>query len=149
MNVAALLNYRSQIEQALRDELRNMQGVLQEAVSLVGQLEQVAEQETRRYMQDAAQGLEAGHVVGRQEELEVLADRIKKAHDTVFEHQRRCDQKLADVMAAVQERKKLEVLDTRLRRQQAAAASRVEQQDIDELAGRRYLADQRRSTPDQ
>jgi flagellar FliJ protein len=146
MNVTALLNYRSQVEQALRSELRNMQGVLQEAIVLVGRLEEVAEKETRQYLQDAAQGLMADQVVGRQVELEALAERIKKARETVLEHQRRCDQKLAEVMTAAQERKKLDVLETRQRRREEAEAAREEQRDIDELAGRRFLTDQEKPT---
>ena len=143
MNLGAILNYRTQIEEALRAELAQMQGVLYEAEALVMELEQAAEHETTKYLREVAQGLGAEEVVGRQNELEALAERIRRAKTTVAEHQQRCSEKLAEVLAAAQERRKLELVDERVQQRAAVESQRVEQRELDELATQRYLAERR------
>lgn len=144
MNVSGVLKFRSQVEEALRTELSQMQGVLHEAEAIVQELEGVAEREAGQYLRDVQQGLTAEEVVGRQGELEALADRIRRAKATVADHQQRCSDKLGEVLAAAQERRKLELLDERHQLRAAAEANRQEQHDLDELAGRRYLAERRK-----
>ncbi len=143
MNLGVLLNYRTQVEEALRTELSRMQGVLYEAEALVAELERVAERETSQYLRDVAQGLGAEEVVGRQGELAALADRIRQAKMTVETHRQRCGEKLEDVLAAAQERRKLELVEERQRHRAAVDATRAEQRELDELAAQRYLAEHR------
>lgn len=146
MNLGVLLNYRSQVEEALRTELSGMQGVLHEAEAVVRELEGLAEKESIQYLVDVQAGLAAEEVVGRQGELEALADRIRRAKAAVLESQQRCGEKLGEVLAAAQERRKLELLDARRQRRVESDANRQEQHDLDELAGRRYLAERRNNS---
>lgn len=143
MKLDVILKYRTQVEEALRKELSRMQGVLYEAEALVHELEQAAEREAARYLRDVEQGLGADEVLGRQGELEVLADRIRRAKAMVAEHHQRCGQKLEEVLAAAQERRKLELVEERQERRALVEASREEQRGLDELASRRYLAERR------
>ena len=143
MNLGVLLNYRSQVEEALRAELSRMQGVLHEAEAVVRELEGLAEKESTRYLVDVQTGLAAEEVVGRQGELEALADRIRRAKTAALESQQGCREKLGEVLAAAQERRKLELVDARQQRRAESDANRQEQHALDELAGRRYLAERR------
>ena len=150
MNLGVILNYRTQIEEALRTELVQMQGVLHEAEAIVRDMEQAAERETTRYLSDTEQGLSAEEIAGRQSELEALADRIRRAQGLVEQHRRRCGDKLAEVLAASQERRKLELVEERQERRELAESNRLEQKALDEMAGRRYLAERRgRSTEEE
>lgn len=146
MNLGVLLNYRSQVEEALRTELSMMQGVLNEAEAVVRELEGLAEKESKQYLVDVQAGLVAEEVVGRQGELEALADRIRRAKAAVLEYQQRCSEKLGEVLVAAQERRKLELVDERQQRRAELDANRQEQHDLDELAGRRYLAKRRKNS---
>jgi flagellar export protein FliJ len=143
MNVGVILKYRSQVEESLRTELSRMQGVLHEAEAIVVELERAAEGEAARYVRDVEGGLTVGEVMGRRAELEALAERIRRAKTTVEEHQARCKGKLDEVLLAAQERRKLELVEQRQQQRTAVETGRQEQQELDELAGRRYMAERR------
>jgi flagellar export protein FliJ len=144
MRVTMLRHYRQQVEEALRAELAELELVLQAAEENLRQLEAEVDSDARQYMADAGIGLTADEVAGRYAELDALAGAIQKARAIAEEARLRRDQKVGEVLEASREKKKLEILDRRKALRAQQELDRREQQAVDEIASRRFIADGQR-----
>jgi len=136
MNVTVLRTYRAQLEQALRAELAELQRALDAAEAERRRLDVSAEEDARRYLEAARAGLPAAEAAGRYELMEGLAEAVLRAQALVSAAHERWRTKMAEVLEAARERKKMESLQRRRaaadRRSVAAAAQR----ETDEAASR-------------
>lgn len=146
MKMTALRNYREQVEEALRIELADAERMVQVALEGLRRLEAEAAGDAARYLADARAGLTAGEVVERYAELDAVASAIRRTHEVVTEACLRRDQKLGEVLEASREKKKVEILDDRDALRVQRDLDRREQRAIDEVAGRRFLAERRQHT---
>lgn len=146
MKMTALRNYREQVEEALRIELADAERMVQVALEGLRRLEAEAAGDAARYLTDARAGLTAGEVVERYAELDAVASAIRRTHEVITEACVRRDQKLGEVLEASREKKKVKILDDRDALRVQRDLDRLEQRAIDEVAGRRFLAEQRQHT---
>jgi len=140
MNLSAIRTYRAQIEETLRVELVE----LQRAVHVEQQTQQLllAEVEvgTAEFLKMAHAGMTVDEARAQQAKLDALSQSIRKARETIAAAQRRCDQKLAEVVEASRERKKLEILEQREAVRETKREQRREQTALDQAASTRFLA---------
>ena len=146
MKMTALRNYREQVEETLRMELADRERMAQVALEGLRRLEAEADGDAVRYLTDAKAGLTADEVVGRYAELDALASAIRRTHEVVEEACLRRDQKLGEVLEASREKKKVEILDDRDALRVQRDLDRREHRAVDEVAGRRFLAERRQHT---
>jgi len=138
MNVAALKNYRAQLEEGLRLELANLERKLQAAEEGLARVQAAADAGARSYLDDAVAGLTADEVVNRFEAWEGLAAAIRNAQDVVAEAHRLRDEKVRDVLEMSREKKQLELLEERETQRRRREDERRDQRTTDEAAAVRH-----------
>jgi flagellar export protein FliJ len=144
MNVASLRNYRAQVADVLKAELAELESKLRAAVDGLRLLDARAESDARRYLADAKSGLTTDEVMERYATMETLADAIRRTQALVAEARAQRDRKLAEVLEASREKRKLELIEQRQAKRARLTEERRGQQTLDEAAGRRFHRDRER-----
>lgn len=140
MNLSVLRTYRAQLEETLRVELAELQRAVEQELAARRRFEEECEADACRFLAQASEGMTVDEAFMRQVRLDALTDSIRQAHEAVEEAQRRWDRKLAEVMDASRETKKIEILEKREALSQRQREKRREQGALDEAAGRRFLS---------
>lgn len=137
MNLSRLLAYRSQIEEALRIELAATARLLQEAAERSAACEAEVMEKQRRYAEAGQAGLtidDAHHWYMDIDGASTKVDRAVEARDRL---QREWTGTQADLIIAMQERKKLDILVRRRMEARQQAQLHEDQRLMDEQAARR------------
>ena len=138
MNLSVIRTYRTQIEEALRLELAE----LQRSLHVEQQIQQVllteVEAGTAEFLKMAHAGMTVDEARAQQGKLDGLAQAIRKARETIAMAQRRYEQKLTEVVEASRERKKLEILEERDAVRKTKLEQRREQSALDQAASARF-----------
>jgi flagellar export protein FliJ len=144
MNLSRLLAYRSQIEEALRIELAAAARRLQEAMERSAACEAEVADKQRRYVAAGRAGLtvdDAHHWYMDIESASVKAARAVEARDRLH---REWTGMQADLIVAMQERKKLDILIRRRLELSQQAQLHEDQRLMDEQAARRRAVSKHR-----
>lgn len=137
MNVATLIPYRRQLEEALRIEVELLAERFRETEARRVRLESEADAKARAYLECAKSGILAGEALIHYAALEGLARAIRQATEGAAAFRAEWERKRNELVEAARERRKLEVLAERDRRRRRRAAEQQEQRLTDEVAGRR------------
>jgi flagellar export protein FliJ len=137
MNLSRLLAYRSQIEEALRIELAATARLLQEAAERSAACEAEVIEKQRCYAEAGQAGLtvdDAHHWYMDIDGASTKVDRAVEAHDRLH---REWTGTQANLIIAMQERKKLDILVRRRMEARQQAQHHEDQRLMDEQAARR------------
>jgi flagellar export protein FliJ len=145
MNLAMLRTYRTQVEEALQMELAELQNLLQAEQAARGRLEEAAEAGAAEYLDSIRHGMTVDDAMTRQTKLDALVYALRRAEAAATEAERRCEQKMMELLDAARERKKVEILEERQAQVQRRMTKRREQAVMDEAAGRRHLTGTQRA----
>lgn len=140
MNLARLAAYRRQTEDSLRLELATVARLLQEAAERAVALEDDVVAKQCRYAEVGRGGVTVAEAHDWYAEIETASDRVAHATAAHGALHREWMRKQAELIEAMQERKKLDILlrrrmETRLREQ-----AQADQRLMDEQAARRRSA---------
>ena len=140
MNVAVLRTYRGQIEDMLRAELVVVRNALASArEELARRLAQVDDR-TVRFLERARAGVTAEEFGEEQAELDGTVESVRRAESHEADLARQWERKLAEVLRATQERRKLDILEARARDDRRRLSEEREQRSLDDYAARRYVS---------
>ena len=140
MSLSRLLAYRSQIEEALRIELAAAARLLQQAADQSAACEVDTAVKQRRYAEAALAGLTVDETSQWYAEIETASLMARRAAEARTALQREWRTKQADVIEAMQERKKLDILVRRRREAREQEQLHDDQRLMDEQAARRRRA---------
>lgn len=137
MNLSRLLAYRRQIEDALRIELAETARLLQEAAERSAAYEEEVSVKQRRYVEAGRGGLTVDEAHQWYADIEGASWKVARAgeaHDTL---RREWSSKQADLIDAMQQRKKLDILVRRRMEARQREQLHDDQRLMDEQAARR------------
>lgn len=133
-----LLNHRRGIEQMLLGELAILQSEKLLEEQKLSDLRLARERSWEALAHLAAHGGNPWDLANGDEHCKALGDDIEVQKLSVAAAQRKIDEKLVEVIEAAKERKVLEQLSDKQRREHEQAAARQEQNELDEMASVRY-----------
>lgn len=133
-----LLNHRKDIEQMLLGELAVLQREKQVELRRLDDLRHAREASWEALVHLASHGASPWDLANGDEHCKALGDDIGLQELNVAAAQRRVDEKLVEVIEASKERKVLEQLCDKQRREYELAAAKQEQNELDEMASVRF-----------
>lgn len=133
-----LLNHRRDIEQMLLGELALLQNERRLEQQRLNELMQAREDSWEALVMLAAHGASPWDLANGDEHCKALGDDIGLQELNLAAADKRVEEKLAEVIEAAKERKVLEQLCDKHRREYELAAARQEQNELDEMASVRY-----------
>lgn len=133
-----LLNHRRDVEQMLLGELAVLQREKQLELQKLSDLKVAQEKSWEALVHLAAHGASPWDLANGDEHCRALGDDIGLQELNVAAAQRKVDEKLIEVIEAAKERKVLEQLCDKQRREFELAAARAEMNELDEMASVRF-----------
>jgi len=133
-----LLNHRRDIEQMLLGELAMLQREKQLEMQRLEDLRLAREASWDALVHLAAHGASPWDLANGDEHCKALGDDIGLQELNVAAAEKRVQEKLVEVIEAAKERKVLEQLCDKQRREYELAAARQEQNELDEMASVRF-----------
>ncbi|HET6675469.1 MAG TPA: flagellar FliJ family protein [Nitrospiraceae bacterium] len=149
MNLSRLLAYRRQIEDAMRIELAETARLLQEATERSAAYEEEVSVKQWRYIEAGRGGLTVDEAHQWYADIEAASWKVARAgeaHDTL---RREWSNKQADLIDAMQQRKKLDILVRRRMEARQREQLHDDQRLMDEQAARRRGTRDSRGRTDQ
>lgn len=137
MNVTVLRTYAVQLEEIAKLELADLSHALQETVKRMAMLESRAQEDADRYLLMVRAGSTVGQVHGHLDAMDQAIAARKRLEHVLAGEQTRMEQKRAELLDAMQYRKKLELLEARAALDLRRRRERQDQQLLDERAWRR------------
>jgi flagellar biosynthesis chaperone FliJ len=141
MSWVRLYRYRVQSEEALRMELAELDRAVQKVNEVRAQWQRIADDDADRLLTEARQGVDAGFAKGWLSEwnaIQVTVTNIDRAGAAAMDRRAK---KQAELMEAVRDRKKIELVMKRAADRNQQAQRRLEQRVLDDLAGQRWMRD--------
>ena len=143
MNLTVIQNYRTHLESVLRAELAELELAVHVASERRGRLQAEAESATRRWMAESRRGATGQAVAAGYTDFDVRAALVYAAGEALTEVRRRWEHKRAEVVDAMRERKKVEMLAQRHAVKRGLQNRRRERYALDEAARDRFLRAER------
>lgn len=141
MSWARLYRYRVQIEEALRMELAELDRAVQKVNEVREQWQRIADDDADRLVTEARRGVEAGLAHGWLGEWNAVQMTVTNVDLAVAAAMERRTKKQAELMEAVRDRKKIELMMTRAADRKQQMQRRLEQRMLDDLAAQRWARD--------
>lgn len=139
MNVATLLAYRGQLEELLRAELTVVRNALATAREELVRDREARDEVIARKLDLVRAGVMAGEFEDAQREMESAVETVRHAEAKEREMAGEWTKKLAEVLQATRERRKLEILDERERESRRRLEEWRDQRSMDDHAARRAV----------
>lgn len=136
MNLAVLRSYRIQLEDLLRAEVQALARDLQAASRHWADVEAAGDRQLTEYFSAIREGLSAADAHDWYAAMDALAVDIQQARDTHVALQRQWSAKQGELLEAVQERKKLDLLEQRWLRAKRYRQDQRDQRLLDEVGQR-------------
>lgn len=136
MKLDAVRRYRAQVEDLLRMDLLHARQNLQDAESACQALDAQARMTAERYVAKASSGIALEEFLEWQVTCDAEADLCTQAYQAESRCREEWHQKQQELQVAMQERRTLDRLAERLRKQQRVSQYRAEQLQMDESARR-------------
>lgn len=143
MNLSGLNKYRRQIEDMLRAELSELEGMLEAAAASSHQARTQVDVAVDRWQAALKQGVQGGEVADGFRDIQSLTEAAAQAAARMTDATERWEYKRAEVIEAARERKTLDFLEQRRVHQRMMRLRRLEQQMLDEAAHIRFLRSER------
>lgn len=137
MNVTVLRTYAVQLEEVTKLELAELSHALQQTVSRMAMLESRAKEDADRYLLQVRAGSTVDQVYGHLDAMDQAIAARKGLEQTLAAEQTKMEQKRAELLEAMQYRKKLDLLEARAVLDLRRRRERQDQQLLDERAWRR------------
>ncbi|MCW5799750.1 MAG: Exonuclease SbcC [Nitrospira sp.] len=137
MNVTVLRAYAVQLEEVAKLELAELSHALQQTVNRMVLLESRAKEDADRYLLQVREGSTVDQVYGHLDAMDQAIAARKGLEKALATEQARMEQKRAELLEAMQYRKKLDLLDARAALDARRRRERQDQQLLDERAWRR------------
>jgi len=137
MNVTVLRAYAVQLEEVAKLELAELSHALQQTVNRMAMLESRAKEDADRYLRQVRAGSTVDQVYGHLDAMDQAIAARKGLEQALATEQARMEQKRAELLEAMQYRKKLDLLDARAALEIRRRRERQDQQLLDERAWRR------------
>ncbi|HSE59750.1 MAG TPA: flagellar FliJ family protein [Nitrospiraceae bacterium] len=141
MSWARLYRYRVQIEEALRMELTELDRAVQKVNEVRAQWQRIADDDADRLVTEARRGVEAGLAHGWLGEWNAIQMTVTNVDLAVAAAMERRTKKQAELMEAVRDRKKIQLMMTRAADRKQQMQRRLEQRMLDDLAAQRWARD--------
>ncbi len=137
MNVTVLRAYAVQLEEVAKLELAELSHALQQTVNRMAMLESRAKEDADRYLHQVRAGSTVDQVYGHLDAMDQAIAARKGLEQALATEQAKMEQKRAELLEAMQYRKKLDLLDARAALEIRRRRERQDQQLLDERAWRR------------
>ncbi len=137
MNVTVLRTYALQLEEVAKLELAELSHALQETVNRMAMLESRAKADADRYLLQVQTGSTVDQVYGHLDAMDQAIAARKHLEHVLAADQARMEEKRAELLEAMQYRKKLDLLTARAALDLRRRRERQDQQLLDERAWRR------------
>ncbi|MGC3973774.1 MAG: flagellar FliJ family protein [Nitrospira sp.] len=129
--------YAVQLEEVAKLELAELSHALQQTVNRMSMLESRAKEDADRYLLQVRAGSTVDQVYGHLDAMDQAIAARKGLEKALATEQARMEQKRAELLEAMQYRKKLDLLDARAALEVRRRRERQDQQLLDERAWRR------------
>jgi flagellar export protein FliJ len=136
MKLDVLRRYRAQLEEVVRMDLFRLRRELQDIEARACLIEERMRLTTDAYLAEAGQGVALEEFLVWQSTLTAEMSRSAAAKQMEGQLREACDQKQSELREAMQDRRTLECLAERMRRQRHLVQNRVDQMEMDEAARR-------------
>lgn len=141
MSWARLYRYRVQVEEALRMELAELDRAVQKVHEVRAQWQRISDDDADRLLTEARRGVEAGLAHGWLGEWNAIQMTVTNVDRAVAAAMDRRTKKQAELMEAVRDRRKIELVIKRAADRKQQMQRRLEQRMLDDLAGHRWARD--------
>ena len=141
MSWVRLYRYRVQSEEALRMELTELDRAVQKVNEVRAQWQRIADDDADRLLTEARRGVDAGFAQGWLSEWNAIQMTVMNVDRAVAVAMDRRTKKQAELMEAVRDRKKIELVMKRAADRKQQIQRRLEQRMLDDLAGHRWARD--------
>lgn len=141
MTWGRLHRYRVQVEEALRMELAELDRAVQKVNDVRAQWQRISDDDADRLVTEARRGVDAGHADGWWGEWNAIQTTVTNVDRAVASALDRRTKKQAELMEAVRDRRKIELVMKRVADRRQQAQRRLEQRMLDDLAGQRWRRD--------
>jgi flagellar export protein FliJ len=136
MKLGLLRRYRRQVEEVVRMDLFRLRRDLHDIEARAHLLEERMRHTTEEYSGKAAGGLALDEFLVWQSRLTAATSKVADARQLEGQLREAWDQKQGELREAMQDRRTLDCLAERIRRQRRLVQSRVDQMEMDEAARR-------------
>ena len=133
-----LLNHRRSIEQMLLGELAHLRIAEQSEQAKLVECRSAQQRSWQAFSILIEEGASPWDLAGADEHCKALGDDLRLQELNLAAVQREVESKLAEVIEAAKQRKVLEQLCDRQRREYELEAARMEQKELDEMASVRF-----------
>ena len=137
MNVTVLRAYAVQLEEVAKLELAELSHALQQTATRMAMLESRAKEDADRYLLQVRAGSTVEQVYGHLDAMDQAIATRKGLEQVLAAEQTKMEQKRAELLEAMQYRKKLDLLEARAALDLRRRRERQDQQLLDERAWRR------------
>jgi flagellar export protein FliJ len=137
MNVTVLRAYAVQLEEVAKLELAELSHALRQTVNRMAMVESRAKTDAERYLVQVQTGSTVDQVYGHLDAMDQAIAARKRLEQVLAAEQARMEEKRTELLAAMQYRKKLDLLDARAALELRRRRERQDQQLLDERAWRR------------
>ena len=137
MNVTVLRAYAVQLEEVAKLELAELSHALQQTATRMAMLESRAKEDADRYLLQVRAGSTVEQVYGHLDAMDQAIATRKGLEQVLAAEQTKMEQKRAELLEAMQYRKKLDLLEARAALDLRRRRGRQDQQLLDERAWRR------------
>lgn len=139
MSIATLLAYRGQLEELLRAELTVVRNALATAREELARDREARDEMIARKLELVRAGVSTDEFEEAQREMERAVETVHRAEGKEREVTRQWTKKLAEVLQAIRERRKLEILEERERESRRRLEEWRDQRSLDDHAARRSV----------
>ena len=141
MSWVRLYRYRVQSEEALRMELTELDRAVQKVNEVRAQWQRIADDDADRLLTETRRGVDAGLAQGWLSEWDALQMTVTNVNRAVVVAMDRRAKKQAELLEAVRDRKKMELLVKRAAERRQRVQRRLDQRILDDLTSQRWGRD--------
>jgi flagellar export protein FliJ len=141
MSWVRLYRYRVQSEEVLRMELAELDRAVQKVNEVRAQWQRIADDDADRLLTETRRGVDAGLAQGWLSEWDAIQMTVTNVNRAVVVAMDRRAKKQAELLEAVRDRKKMELLVKRAAERRQRVQRRLDQRILDDLTSQRWGRD--------